>query len=376
MKRTLASNSAYGHGGIGRHFAQLVEEARVTNTLDHYYCPTPKENDPSGISLPIPSWHGWMTQYTPVRYDPGWKSHVVNDLYDRHVASALDAPIDTFTGFVGKSLHSFRRVEQLGANRLELIAANSHVTALRNRHDLARKLTGISDSWLNGAQQHKTLREYDTADVIYVHSEYTRQSFVEAGLPAAKLRRTYLTVDPRFCPPANRLDDGIFRIVYVGRVDATKGIPLLLDVFDRLHMRAELTIVGSWGTRQMRRYITNRIREDARIHVAPGDPLPALHAANVFVHPTFEDGFGYAPMESLACGTPVIATADTGMKEYITPGKNGFIVPTGNEDALLERIEQVYRTPLARTQSLLPPTYYTEQELPTRAVHSHNGLPA
>lgn len=374
MKRTLASNSAYGHGGIGQHFAQLVEEARDTGTLGTYYCPVPKENDPSGVSLPIPSWHDWLTRYTPLRFDPGWKSHILNDLYDRRVTSALKAPVDTFTGFVGKSLHTFRTAEDLGAQRLELIAANAHVATIRDRHDVAREQTGISDSWLNSAQQRKTLREYDAADVIYVHSEYARQSFIEAGLPAAKLRRTYLAVDPRFRPPAIRHDDGIFRLVYVGRVDATKGIPLLLDLFSRLPMKAELTIVGSWGTRQMRRYVTTRIQGDARIHVAPGDPLPALQAADVFVHPTFEDGFGYAPMESLACGTPVLVTADTGMQEYVTEGKNGFIVPTGDLDAMLARIVQIHRAPLAQTRPLLPATYYAEQNLSTGAASSENAV--
>lgn len=362
MRRILASNSAYGQGGIGQHFAQLVEEARRSGTLDGYYCPAPKTDDPYGTALPPPPWHGWLAQWTPLRFSPSWKSHLLNDLYDRTVAAALAPPFDTFTSFVGKSLHSFRKAKQLGANRLELIAANSHVAVIRDRHDFAREQTGISDSWLNSAQQRKTLREYDMADAIYVHSEYTRQSFLDAGLPSEKLHRTYLAVDPRFAPPESRSNSDVFRIVYVGRVDATKGIPLLLDAFDQLPMTAELTIVGSWGTRHMRRYMTDRIGENERIRIAPGDPRPALQAADVFVHPSFEDGFGYAPMEALACGTPVIVTADTGMQEYVIEGQNGLVVPTGDRDALVDGLHKMHDARLARTTSLLPPAYYAEQQ--------------
>jgi glycosyltransferase involved in cell wall biosynthesis len=81
----------------------------------------------------------------------------------------------------------------------------------------------------------------------------------------------------------------------------------------------------------------------------------------VFVHPTYEDGFGYAPMEALACGVPVIATKDTGMKEYIRDGENGYIIPSGVVPPIRERLEEVRRRPMAAASSLLPPSYHKER---------------
>ena len=104
----------------------------------------------------------------------------------------------------------------------------------------------------------------------------------------------------------------------------------------------------------MRLFMEDWLRRDLDITMAPGDPLPVLHQADVFVHPTYEDGFGYAPMEALACGVPVIATEDTGMKEYIVDGTNGFVVPTGDSDAILDRLHDIVRHPLARTHDLTP----------------------
>lgn len=352
--RILSCNAPYGSGGVGQHFAQLVEETRRDNLLQLYYARPPLAGDPPGRVAPMPSWQSALLTYTPLRYFPGWQSHLDNDLFDRYLASELSDRSDRFMGFVGKSLHSFRQARSLGTGCCELVAANSHVDNVRALHDRASRDTGISDTWLNEAQRTKTRAEYEEADLIYVHSEYTRQSFLEAGTPEAKLRRTVLTVDPRFQPPSERRDDGVFRVVYVGRVEATKGIPLLIEAFQQLPMRnAELTIVGGWGTRVMRRYVERVLEQDPRIHISPGDPLPALQQSDVFVHPSYEDGFGYAPMEALACGVPVVVTQDTGMKEYVEEGTSGFIIPTGSVAAIVDALLAIADRPLVSSHSFL-----------------------
>lgn len=359
--RVIACNSSYGQGGVGQHFAQLVEESRARGLLDRYYAPGLKSDDEKGHRLDLPRWQEWLVQYTPVRFSPSWRSYLYNEFFDRRVAKRLDDVAERFMGFVGKSLRSFRRAADRGAERLELVAANSHVHNLKRLHDWACERHGIGDSWLNAAQMRKTLREYEAADAIFVHSEYTRRSFLDAGVSEEKLERTYLRVHPRFHPPTRRPDDGPFRIVYVGRVEATKGIPLLLQAFEELPgTDKQLTLVGGWSTRRMRKYMEDWLSDD-RIRLAPGDPLPALHEADVFVHPTYEDGFGYAPMEALACGVPVIATEDTGMKEYIRKGENGYVVPTGRVAPIVARLRRLRRHPKAATSSLLPSAYEEER---------------
>jgi glycosyltransferase involved in cell wall biosynthesis len=360
--RVIACNSPYGQGGVGQHFAQLVEESRAQGMLAQYYAPVLKSgSDVKGRKLKGRWWQEWVVKYTPVRFSPGWRSALNNAFFDWQLAATLETPAERLMGFVGKSLHSFQRARDLGFDHLELVAANSHVHNVKRLHNWAREQHGISDSWLNGAQIRKTLREYEAADTIYVHSDYTRQSFVEAGIPSEKLERTYLRVHPRFQPPEQRPDDGTFRIVYVGRVEATKGIPLLLEAFSGLSIpNKTLTLVGGWSTRRMRKYMEEWLKDD-RVRMAPGDPVPHLHEADVFVHPTYEDGFGYAPMEALACGVPVIATEDTGMKEYVQEGKNGYVVPTGRVEPIRERLEHLYEEPKSTVTSLLPGAYAMEQ---------------
>ncbi|HET6566632.1 MAG TPA: glycosyltransferase family 4 protein [Rhodothermales bacterium] len=353
--RVIACGSPYGKGGVGQHFAQLVEESREAGALARYYAPAIKQGDEEkGRSVSLKPFRRMnaLRWCLPASMSQSWSSQKKGDVFDRVIASCLTRPEETFMGFVGKTLRSFRRARQVGYKELELVAVNSHVNNLKRLHEQARRQLKMESSWLNEAQRTKTLREYELADTIYVHSEYTRQSFIEAGIEAAKLKRTYLRPASRFVPPAVRPDDGVFRVVYIGRLDATKGIPLLMEAFSRLRVgTAELTLVGGWSTRSMRRIVEEWMRRDERIRLAPGDPLPALHRADVLVHPTYEDGFGYAPVEALACGVPVVVTADTGMKELVQEGVNGYVVPTGDWQALLERMEHVARYPLVSVRS-------------------------
>lgn len=355
MKRVIGCNSAYGAGGIGQHLAYMVEKSRTAGELWRYLTPQGKSDDAHARVVPTPWWMRYVHACPPIRWSPAWRNHLGNEAYDRALAAALPADGTAYMGFVGKSLRTFRAAQSAGYDRLELIAANSHVDNVAALHEQAAVQTGIRDTWLNAAQQRKTRAEYEAADAIYVHSEYVRQSFLDAGFPASKLIRTHLQPAPRFQPPETRPADGAFHVVYVGRLDATKGLPLLIDAFAQWpHPNARLTLVGGWSTSVMRRYMQAALQADPRITVAPGDPLPILHTADVFVHPSFEDGFGYAPVEALACGVPVIVTEDTGMAESITDGVNGYVVPTGDTDALIERLDAVATNPLATTTSLWP----------------------
>ena len=116
-------------------------------------------------------------------------------------------------------------------------------------------------------------------------------------------------------------------------------MPLLIDALARIPAEdVRLRLIGGWASRGMRRFVQQACARDPRITVAPGDPLAHLRTASLCVHPTYEDGFGYAPAEALACGVPVLVTEDTGMKDLIRSPAHGLVLPTGELDALTEAI--------------------------------------
>ena len=340
-KIIIACTAPHHGGGLGQHFSYFVELARSQGKLLSYFTPRPKPQDAAGVRV-VDAVTPWLMRYTPLRFYPGAISHRINEQFDKAVAKLLPRPESAcvFMGFNGQALRCFQRARDLGYSRLEIIAGNSHVLNVRRQHELAFKAYPIEKSWLSSAQVKKTLREYEMADVIHVPSEYTRQTFLKEGFPQQRLSRIHYPPDPRFVPPARKPADGVFRIVYCGTLSVFKGVPVLIEAFGKLRdSRARLTLVGGSGTRGMRRYLERALAADPRIQIKPGDPLPHLQQADVYVHPSYEDNLPYAAAEAHACGLTMILTENTGMKEFIRPGENGLVVPTGNVDALYQSLQ-------------------------------------
>ena len=344
----FSCNAPYNEGGLGKVLACLVEESRSTGELGCYYSSRKKPNDPHGREISLRRFR-WLFHAPPLRYSLDWRDFLSADLFDRAVAKTL-RPGETFHGFSGRAQHSFLRSRRLHYTHLFLESPTSHVRHVRRKHRQALQAFPIEKSWLNAMQFRKSLLEYETADLIYVLSEYSRQTFLEAGIPESKLRRRTVTIESRFAAPIRNLQSGCFTIVYVGRLQVSKGLPVLLEAFAQLQDQdAALILVGGYGTNGMEKYLRRKSAADPRIKILSGDPLPWLHRADVLVHPSFEDGLGIAPIEALACGVPVIVSEDTGMKEYVVSGKNGYITPTGDIDALIDQLRDIRARPLKGT---------------------------
>src|SRR5438105_1299339 len=70
------------------------------------------------------------------------------------------------------------------------------------------------------------------------------------------------------------------------------------------------------------------------VTVAPGDPIPALHRAELLVLPSLEDGFGFVVPEGMACELPVVVTERCGAAEWVEPGRTGWVILAGEIDPL------------------------------------------
>jgi glycosyltransferase involved in cell wall biosynthesis len=352
-RTVVACDATYNEGGLGKLLAAQVEAARDAGTLHCYFARAARPGDAAGRALPLPALRR-LLRSPLLRPAPGWRAFASAELFDRTVAGALPEA-DVFIGITGQALHSFRAARRRGSGRLVLISPNAHVDNVARQHRRAWQAHHLEPGWLTTAQRAKTRREYALADEIWVLSAYTHQSFVAAGVGAGRLRRVALPLLPRFTPPRHAPPRAGFNILYVGRLEATKGIAVLLDAFRRLAAPdAHLTLIGGFATAAMRRHVERAAADDPRIALAGGDPLPHLHRADVFVHPSYEDGLGLAPLEALACGVPVIVTADTGMGEHVVDGVNGFVVPTGDAGAILDRLHALRARPLRAAAPLLP----------------------
>jgi len=85
---------------------------------------------------------------------------------------------------------------------------------------------------------------------------------------------------------------------------------------------------------------TDRRRRDP-IHPLPERPQQAARhyqVANLYLHSTRADTFPTTVLEALACGTPVVGSAVSGIPEQVVEGRTGFLVPVGDARAMAERV--------------------------------------
>ncbi len=339
--RALVSCPApLGVGGLGRHLQEIVaaldrrEQPRVciceSSCVSAAPLPRSRARGPSRLL-------GLL-----VRFSPAWRIWVASVRFDTNAARSLPAA-DNLIAFNGTALAQFRAARGARFQSISLVAANSHLRRVVRQHARAYRQYPLERPWATRVVR-RNISEYAQADRIYVASRYAWESFVEEGVPESVLSLFPLTPDPRYEPSPTPRTSTTFDIVYIGSLTVNKGVPLLMDAVRRLpYTDIRLVLVGGWKTRGMRRFVQRACARDSRISVAPGDPLPHLRTARLCVHPTYEDGFAYAPAEALACGVPVIVSEDTGMKDLIGSGRNGLIVPTGDLCALTETVQAAYR---------------------------------
>ncbi|HEV7862477.1 MAG TPA: glycosyltransferase family 1 protein, partial [Acidimicrobiia bacterium] len=136
-------------------------------------------------------------------------------------------------------------------------------------------------------------------------------------------------------------------VVFVGTIEPRKAVPCLVEAFARLagdHPDLRLVLAGAdgWGTEEARAAVAasgvaTRIQ---RVRWVPDGALPALfRQAAAVAYPSHEEGFGLPALEALACGAPLVTSAESPMAEIAGPA--ALLVPAGNAGALSWAINRV-----------------------------------
>lgn len=145
-------------------------------------------------------------------------------------------------------------------------------------------------------------------------------------------------------------------ILFVGRFEERKGLPVLLRAFAELKPRvphAHLVVVGAGSRRkQYDEWIARESLPD--VHFAgfvPDDRLPAFYQhADVFCAPnTGNESFGIVLLEAMAAGCPVVASNIQGFAELVVYGAHGLLVTPNSPSALADVLTRVLNDGKLRT---------------------------
>jgi glycosyltransferase involved in cell wall biosynthesis len=137
-------------------------------------------------------------------------------------------------------------------------------------------------------------------------------------------------------------------VLFVGTLQPRKNLLALVEAYaglaERLPAPPRLVLAGAlgWGSDALREALAQPpLRERIVLpgYVPEGD-LPALYSgATLFVFPSVAEGFGFPPLEAMACGTPVVASDASSLRENLSGAAT--LVPPDDPRALAAALEHL-----------------------------------
>jgi len=182
-------------------------------------------------------------------------------------------------------------------------------------------------------------------DAFIALTEFSRQKFIEGGLPAGRIhvKPNFLADDPG---PALGEGEGA---IFIGRLSREKGVHTLIEAW-RPAGRAPLVLVGDGPERaalEARASSIQGIRFTGGL--AHDEALESIGRAAFLVLPsTCYETFGRTIIEAFACGRPVVASRLGAMAEVVEDGRTGLLFEPGNARDLAEKIRFILDHPAER----------------------------
>ncbi len=258
-------------------------------------------------------------------------------------ASRMIGDCDVVNAWCSTALRTIRAAHRRGIPVvLEVASAHIEAQAELMQEEYARFGEGIDRAVITPGVVARTLREYAEADSIIVTSSFVKQTLVERGVGSDKITIVAYGFDPTPVTPV-RDEQAVPRVLFVGGCSLRKGIPYLVEAFKRIEAPATLRLVGRANDALIARVGGLPPNIEAVGPKTGADLLAEYRSADVFVLPSVEDGYGLVTNEAMSAGLPVIVSDHAGSAEVVREGENGFVVPSRDVDALVERIEVLLR---------------------------------
>ncbi|MGP6089421.1 glycosyltransferase family 4 protein [Antarctobacter jejuensis] len=152
-----------------------------------------------------------------------------------------------------------------------------------------------------------------------------------------KMHIIHCGIDPDRYSPAPHTGK---RLLFVGRLAAVKGMPVLLEALRDLPGDWHLTVIGDGPDRAALEAQAQGMPVEFLGYRSQAEVAEALHATDVFVLPSFAEGVPVVLMEAMASGVPVVTTRIAGIPELVDEGVSGYLVPPGDAGALRKAIDR------------------------------------
>lgn len=197
-------------------------------------------------------------------------------------------------------------------------------------------------------------------DHIICDSDNVKQQIIEKyGVNITKITVVHNGV-PMYLKPAPkdsqlekklRLEDKVV-LLFMGLFTNRKNPLFMLDVLKNISKTHKNVVILFWGKGPLKNNILQRAKEKNLMSsirfIKPiyGPEKNKIHnLADIFVHPSLDEGFALAPLESMSCAKPLVMANGYSSKEAVTDGVNGYLCQGNNLKDWTEKLIALIKSP-------------------------------
>ncbi len=243
-------------------------------------------------------------------------------------------------------------------NFTSLSGSGSGLKKVITVHDLSflrypQFFSGRKNFWHKALGVKKILRE---ADKIIAVSENTKNDIIElAEITADKIRVIYsgnnvikkIWPEDKIKASLNKLDVSGPFILYVGNIEPRKNISGLIKAYDQLRSSGEnisLVLAGAPGWKDAQIYSDWQVspyKDQIKFlgYISQEEKEILYSRAAVFAYPSYYEGFGFPPLEAMACGVPVVCSNVSSLPEIVADA--AIMINPGKPAEIAEAIKMV-----------------------------------
>jgi len=193
----------------------------------------------------------------------------------------------------------------------------------------------------------RELKEYEQSDFVLVPSKFAQNTFKKYNIFKTKVL-TFPSNNKIFKSKNKKkifFSSNKFKIIYVGSLSLRKGLPYLLDAFNRLNFKGkELHLVGlKTNDYRLFKHKIDFSKTILHGHLSQSKVNNLLNKSDVFVMPSLEEGAAIAVAQAMNTGLPVIVTKNTGWEEVVRKKSTGYVIDIRNSKILYQKLNHLIK---------------------------------
>jgi len=206
---------------------------------------------------------------------------------------------------------------------------------------------GFPLKWVSYSAKRKEIALNQRCQHLIVYSDYVKKELIRNGFAPEKVE-VVVPIRVRNDPALASSFSSRNLILFAGQLIRGKGVDVLLQAMAKVRTHFECVILGDGSHRRQCERLCRKLGLGQRVrfegYVLPAELGKFYQEASVFVMGSlWPEPFGMAGPEAMRYGLPVVAFDAGGIREWLSDGENGYLIPWRDTELFAARLDQLLR---------------------------------